>query len=94
MNAAASGVAVLGICGGLQQLGLGIDDPGGSEGPTNGLGLLDIETTYRAAKLTTISTTSVPAARRAMALAQRPDDRGLRDPAGHVDRAGPGTVYR
>lgn len=60
VNAVACGVAVLGICGGLQQLGIGIDDPGGSEGRTNGLGLLDVDTTYRDTKRTTITTATFP----------------------------------
>lgn len=44
---------ILGICGGYQMLGKWIDDPKGLEGPagqTEGLGLLDIETTMHADK--------------------------------------------
>jgi adenosylcobyric acid synthase len=41
------GGRVLGLCGGYQMLGAGIDDPGGMEGPAGriaGLGLLNVET--------------------------------------------------
>jgi adenosylcobyric acid synthase len=44
---------VLGICGGYQMLGTGIDDPLGVEGPPRsvaGLGLLDVSTTITATK--------------------------------------------
>jgi len=54
--AAASGVPVLGICGGLQMLGQHIDDPHGVEGTADGLGLLPIVTTYEPDKRTTRTT--------------------------------------
>jgi adenosylcobyric acid synthase len=51
---ARSGRPVLGICGGCQMLGRSISDPGGVEGPAGaeveGLGLLDLTTTFRAEK--------------------------------------------
>ncbi|HEX5944895.1 MAG TPA: cobyric acid synthase [Acidimicrobiales bacterium] len=46
---AGSGAAVVGICAGLQMLGRRIDDPGGIEGPpgaVDGLGRLDVTTTF------------------------------------------------
>lgn len=54
---AASGTAVLGICGGLQMLGERILDPGGVEtraegGEAAGLGLLPVVTTFAVAKET------------------------------------------
>ena len=52
---------VLGICGGFQMLGQGVDDPDGLEGPAGheaGLGLLQIETRMHADKtLTRVSAT-------------------------------------
>ncbi len=49
---------VLGICGGFQMLGRGVDDPDGIEGPpaqASGIGLLDVETTMTGDKrLTTV----------------------------------------
>ena len=54
---------VLGICGGYQMLGRKIHDPQGLEGPpgsTDGLGLLDVETTLGADKtLTNVSAVHV-----------------------------------
>ncbi|WP_197379337.1 cobyric acid synthase [Mycolicibacterium mengxianglii] len=50
---AAAGKPVLGICGGFQMLGRVIRDPGGVEGQVaeaDGLGLLDVETTFAASK--------------------------------------------
>ncbi len=50
---AAAGKPVLGICGGFQMLGTAISDPAGVEGePTEveGLGLLDVTTTFHADK--------------------------------------------
>ncbi|GAB6094394.1 cobyric acid synthase [Desulfatiferula olefinivorans] len=52
------GGAVLGICGGYQMLGEGLDDPAGHEGPPGrirGLGLLPVSTTMMAEKTTTLS---------------------------------------
>jgi adenosylcobyric acid synthase len=51
-SAAASGVPVLGICGGLQLLGGAINDPAGVEGSAEGLGLLPIATSYLPDKTT------------------------------------------
>ncbi|GAB3229032.1 cobyric acid synthase [Mycolicibacterium hippocampi] len=50
---AAAGRPVLGICGGFQMLGRTVRDPAGVEGDTaevEGLGLLDVETNFVAAK--------------------------------------------
>ena len=51
---AAAGRPVLGICGGCQMLGRSISDPDGVEGPAGavaeGLGLLDLTTTFGTAK--------------------------------------------
>ena len=53
-RAAAAGVPVLGICGGLQMLGHSVSDPQGAEGGGNvpGLGLLDLHTVMDANKTT------------------------------------------
>ncbi|MEP1353685.1 MAG: cobyric acid synthase [Tateyamaria sp.] len=55
---------VLGICGGFQMLGRGVDDPDGIEGPpaqASGIGLLDVETTMTGDKrLTTVEALHVP----------------------------------
>jgi adenosylcobyric acid synthase len=52
---AAAGRPVLGICGGCQMLGRTISDPDGVEGPAGarveGLGLLDLETTFEPDKV-------------------------------------------
>jgi adenosylcobyric acid synthase len=48
------GGKVLGICGGMQMLGLTVDDPDGIEGPAgrvDGLGLLDLATTLTPEKM-------------------------------------------
>jgi adenosylcobyric acid synthase len=45
------GVAVLGICGGLQMLGERLEDPDGIDGAATGLGLLPLVTTFEPAKL-------------------------------------------
>lgn len=50
-----AGVAVLGLCGGYQMLGVRVDDSVGSEGPpriVEGLGLLPVETVLQHAKTT------------------------------------------
>ncbi|WP_457636650.1 cobyric acid synthase [Oceanithermus sp.] len=47
---AASGRPLLGVCGGLQLLGLEVRDPAGVEGAARGLGLLELETTLDPAK--------------------------------------------
>jgi len=52
ISAAASGVPVLGICGGLQMLGGAIEDPAGVEGSAEGLGLLPVATSYLPGKTT------------------------------------------
>ncbi len=46
LEAARRGIRVLGICGGLQILGLELNDPDGVEGAGRGLGLLPLETVY------------------------------------------------
>ncbi len=55
---------VLGICGGFQMLGRGVEDPDGIEGPpaqASGIGLLDVETTMTGDKrLTTVDALHVP----------------------------------
>jgi adenosylcobyric acid synthase len=52
-HAAAAGVPVIGVCGGLQLLGHRILDPAGLEGgDMDGLGLLDVETTLDPEKTT------------------------------------------
>jgi adenosylcobyric acid synthase len=52
IGAAAAGVPVLGICGGLQMLGGAIEDPAGVEGSAEGLGLLPVATSYLPGKTT------------------------------------------
>jgi adenosylcobyric acid synthase len=52
IGAAASGVPVLGICGGLQMLGGAIEDPAGVEGSAEGLDLLPVATSYLPGKTT------------------------------------------
>jgi adenosylcobyric acid synthase len=47
---ASSDVPVLGICGGLQMLGCDLDDEGGVDGNAHGLGLLPVQTVFRAHK--------------------------------------------
>jgi len=55
-SAARRGVAVLGICGGYQMLGRSLSDPEGAEAPpgtaVDGLGLLDVVTTFTLPKRT------------------------------------------
>jgi adenosylcobyric acid synthase len=51
-SAAASGLPVLGICGGLQMLGGVIEDPAGVEGSAKGLDLLPLATSYLPGKTT------------------------------------------
>ena len=55
-TSAATGVPVLGICGGLQALGRRIEDPFGVETAADGLGLLPVTTTYESDKRTTRTT--------------------------------------
>ncbi|MBC7630634.1 cobyric acid synthase [Aeromicrobium sp.] len=59
---AAAGRPVLGICGGFQLLGRSVDDPDGIEGPAGasaeGLGLLDVITTFGADKVLRLPTGS------------------------------------
>jgi len=55
-QAARNGVAVLGICGGLQMLGQRIEDPDRVEGAAEGLGLLPMVTHYETSKRTTRNT--------------------------------------
>ncbi len=56
---AAAGLPVMGICGGFQMLGRSVADPGGVEGDpgasVDGLGLLDVTTTFRADKVLRIA---------------------------------------
>ncbi len=55
-HASASGVTVVGVCGGLQLLGRRVLDPAGLEGgDQDGLGLLDLETTLEASKTTRVT---------------------------------------
>lgn len=58
VTAREGGAAVAGLCGGFQMLGRVLRDPEGLEagGSRDGLGLLDMETTYRAPKITRRST--------------------------------------
>lgn len=55
-HAARDGMAVLGICGGLQMLGQRIEDPDRVEGAAEGLGLLPMVTRYETSKRTTQNT--------------------------------------
>ncbi|HEY7719401.1 MAG TPA: cobyric acid synthase, partial [Pedococcus sp.] len=59
---AGRGGAVLGICGGFQMLGSAVADPDGVEGAAGtrveGLGLLDVRTTFRADKVLRLPTGS------------------------------------
>lgn len=50
---ARSGRPVLGICGGLQMLGMRIEDEGGVDGSAGGLALLPLRTTFQRPKLAT-----------------------------------------
>ena len=52
VSAAHHGIAVLGICGGLQMLGQRIEDPAHIEGEVVGLGLLPVATHYETSKRT------------------------------------------
>ncbi|HEY5629854.1 MAG TPA: cobyric acid synthase [Candidatus Limnocylindrales bacterium] len=55
-RAAASGVPIVGVCGGLQVLGRRVLDPAGIEGgDQDGLGLLDLETTLEPSKTTRVA---------------------------------------
>src|SRR5664280_1370500 len=55
-NAARDGIAVLGICGGLQMLGQRVEDPARVEGTAEGLALLPMVTRYETSKRTAQST--------------------------------------
>ncbi len=55
-DAAVEGVAIFGICGGLQMLGHRIEDPEHVEGAAVGLGLLPLVTRYATSKQTTRTT--------------------------------------
>jgi adenosylcobyric acid synthase len=55
-NAARDGIAVLGICGGLQMLGQRVEDPARVEGTAEGLALLPMVTRYETSKRTVQST--------------------------------------
>jgi adenosylcobyric acid synthase len=59
---AAAGLPVMGICGGFQMLGRTVSDPDGIEGEAGasveGLGLLDVTTTFRADKVLRLPTGS------------------------------------
>jgi adenosylcobyric acid synthase len=46
------GGRVLGVCGGLQMLGIRMHDPYGVDGAADGLGLLPVETTFEREKIT------------------------------------------
>ena len=55
LRAHKAGTTVLGICGGYQMMGLGVDDPQGVEGSVRkipGLGLLPVETVMEGSKVT------------------------------------------
>ena len=49
---ARQGAPVLGVCGGLQMLGMRLHDPHGVDGAAEGLGLLPVETTFEREKIT------------------------------------------
>src|SRR5664280_453093 len=55
-TAARDGIAVLGICGGLQLLGQRVEDPARVEGTAEGLALLPMVTRYETSKRTAQST--------------------------------------
>jgi adenosylcobyric acid synthase len=50
--------SILGVCGGLQMLGMSIRDPAGVDGEATGLGLLAVGTVFSAQKLTRRVTTT------------------------------------
>ena len=59
----ASPPVILGICGGFQMMGEGIDDPAGVESPepaSTGLGWLPVRTVYEDAKVTRLATATGP----------------------------------
>jgi adenosylcobyric acid synthase len=90
-----AGGAVLGICGGLQMLGRSISDPEGFDGERHahlpGLGLLPIETHYRADKrvvptTATFGQTQGPWAKLASVVANGYEIRqGVTQSSGHAD---------
>jgi adenosylcobyric acid synthase len=62
-RAAPSAPVVLGLCGGFQMLGAGIDDPAGVESPAPtaaGLGWLAVDTVFEPAKVTRLATVTGP----------------------------------
>jgi adenosylcobyric acid synthase len=63
VEARRDGTAVVGLCGGYQMLGERLDDPDGIEsgGTREGLGLLEVCTTYRTPKLTRRSSGKIDA---------------------------------
>lgn len=58
-----SGKPVLGVCGGLQALGLRIEDPSGIEGEAEGLGALPLVTVHQHAKIVRDAELVAPAMR-------------------------------
>ena len=58
---ARAGQRVLGICGGLQMLGRALRNDGGGDGDTTGLGLLPLQTSFRADKVVAEVSTPFPA---------------------------------
>jgi adenosylcobyric acid synthase len=58
--AARRGAGVLGVCGGAMLLGGAVEDPGGVEGSTAGIGLLPLTTRMASAKTTRRATVTFP----------------------------------
>ena len=58
---AAQGIQILGVCGGMQMLGKSLNDPHNLEGgySSHGLGLLAIDTTLKAEKITQLTTATL-----------------------------------